>query len=67
MQNTAAIEVGYSIRDRFGGMGRFKGELTCKRWVNSVIINAVTEINNRCHYMYTISALYQINNLNVST
>ncbi len=46
--------------------------LRCKGWVNSVIINVITEINYRCNYMqvfykykynvktcmYTISALY---------
>ncbi len=26
------------VRDRFGSMGRFKGGLSCKGWVNSVII-----------------------------
>ncbi len=65
------------VRDRFGG----KGGLKCKGWVNSVIINVITEINYRCNYMqvfflnkhnvktwmYTISALYQIINLNVIT
>ncbi len=25
------------IGDRFGGMGRFKGGLRCKGWVNSVM------------------------------
>ncbi len=30
------------IRDRFGGMGRFKGGLRCKGWVNSVIIDVTT-------------------------
>ncbi len=35
------------VRDRFGGMGRFKGELRCKGWVNSVVINVITEI----HYL----------------
>ncbi len=30
------------VRDRFGGMGRFKGGLKCKGWVNSVIINVIT-------------------------
>ncbi len=27
------------VRDVFGGIGRFKGRLRCKGWVNSVIIN----------------------------
>jgi len=33
----AAIEVGYmgKVRDRFGGMGIFKGGLRCKVGVNS--------------------------------
>ncbi len=65
--------------DRFGGMGRFKGGLRCKGWVNSVIINVITEINYRCNYMQvflkykynvktcTLSALYQMIHLNVST
>ncbi len=39
------------VRDRFGGMGRFKGGLRCKRRVNSVIINVITGINYRCNYM----------------
>ncbi len=39
------------VRDRFGGMGRFKGGLRCKGWVNSVIINVITEINYRCNYI----------------
>ncbi len=58
-------------------MGRFKGGLRCKGWVNSVIINVITDVTT-CRYfykskynvqtcMYTISALYQIINLNVST
>ncbi len=33
------------VRGRFVGMGRFKGGLRCKGWVNSVIINIITEIN----------------------
>jgi len=33
------------VRDRFGGMGRFKGGLRCKGRVNSVIIDVITEIN----------------------
>ncbi len=61
-------------------MGRFKGGLRCKGWVNCLIINVITEINYRCNSifffkykynvktcMYTISALYQMINLNVST
>ncbi len=32
-------------------MGRFKGGLRSKGWFNSVIINAITEINYRCKYM----------------
>ncbi len=42
------------VRDRFGGMGRFKGGLRCKEWVNSVIINVITEINLRFNYMQVI-------------
>ncbi len=30
------------IWDRFGGMGRFKGGLRCKGWLNSVFINVIT-------------------------
>ncbi len=30
------------VRNRFGGLGRFKGGLRCKGWVNSVIINLIT-------------------------
>ncbi len=71
------------VRDKFGGMGRFKGGLRCKGWVNSVIINVITEMNDiqyvttyrsfkKYKYnvktcMYTISALYQMINVNVST
>jgi len=49
----------------------------CKGWLNSVSINVITEINymqvflkhkyNVKTCMYTISALYQMINLNVST
>ncbi len=35
----------------FGGVGRFKGGLRSKGWFNSVIINAIAEINYRCNYM----------------
>ncbi len=31
-------------KDRFGGMGRFKGGLRCKEWVNSAIINVITDV-----------------------
>ncbi len=62
-------------------MGRFKGGLRYKGWVNSVFINVVPEVIYRFNYMqvfvlykynietcmYTISALYQIINLNIST
>lgn len=61
------------VRNRFGGVGLFKGGLSCKRRLNSVIIEVITEINHSCNYilyistmqtfMYTISAL----NRNVST
>ncbi len=37
------------IRDRFGGMGRFKGRLRCTGLVNSVIKHVITEINYRCN------------------
>ncbi len=68
----------FKVSDMFGDMGWFKGGLRCKGWINSVIINVITEINYRwvfyfkCKYnvktcMYTISALYNIINLSVST
>ncbi len=63
------------VINRFGGIGRFKCRLRCKAWVNSVIINVINymqvfffiqaQCKNTC--MYTISALYQIINLNRST
>ncbi len=34
------------VRDRFGGMGRFKGGLRCKGWVNSVIIKGTIKIKS---------------------
>ncbi len=63
------------VRDRFGGMSRCKCGLRCKGWVNSV--NVITDVI-ACRYllkskynvktcMYTISTLYQMINLNVST
>lgn len=65
----------------FGGMGKFRGGLMCKEWVNGVIIIVIREINYRFNYrpiffkykhnvkacMYTIFALYQMIHLNVST
>ncbi len=48
------------VRDRFGGMGRFKGGLRCKGWVNCVcyitinyiyLINCYITINYRCNYI----------------
>ncbi len=29
------------FRDSFGGINKFKGELRCKGWFNSVIINYI--------------------------
>ncbi len=37
------------VRDRFGGMGRFKGGLRCKEWVNSIITEIITYVI-RCRY-----------------
>ncbi len=34
----------FKFRGRFGGMGRFMGGLRCKGWVNSVIINVITDV-----------------------
>ncbi len=39
------------VRNRFSGIGRFKGELRCKGRVNSVTINVITEINCRFNGM----------------
>ncbi len=36
------------VRDKFGGMGR----LRCKGWANSVTINVISEINDRCNYIH---------------
>ncbi len=30
------------VRDMFGDVGKFKGGLRCKWWVNSVILNVIT-------------------------
>ncbi len=55
----------------------FKGGLRCMGWANSVTINVITSVITSKYFfkykynvktcMYTISALYQIINLNVST
>ncbi len=44
----------------------FKGGLRCKGWVNSVIINIITEINYRCNciqvflkYKYNVNTCTQ--------
>ncbi len=39
------------VRDKFGGMGWFKGGLRCEGWVTSVIITVITEINYRSNCM----------------
>ncbi len=56
-------------------MGRFKGGLRCEGWINSVIINVITDVITYRYFskysvktcMYKISALYLIINVNVST
>lgn len=48
------------VRDRFGGMGRFKGRLRSEGWINSVIIKAITEINYRCNYIQFFLYLYKV-------
>jgi len=45
------------VGDRFGGMGRIKGELKCKERVNSVIKEVVTEIKHSCNYMQVCCAM----------
>ncbi len=48
------------IRDRFGNMDSFKGGLRCKGWVNSVIINAITDVityRNLKIYKYNVKRL----------
>ncbi len=47
-------------------MGRFKGGLRCKGWINSVIINVITEVNYRCNYMQVFFKIQvQYKNMNV--
>ncbi len=58
-------------------MGRFKSALRCKGWVNSVVINVITDVTTYRYFikykhnlktrMHTIRALYQMIHLNVST
>ncbi len=48
-----------TVRDGFGGLGRFKGRLRCKGWVNSVI-NVISENYYRCNYML-VFFLYKYN------
>ncbi len=48
------------VRDRFGGMDMFKGGLRYMGYVNSVIVNVITEINYRYINM-------QVFFLNIST
>lgn len=38
------------VGDSFGGMGRFNRGLRCKGWINSVILNGITEIEYKCNY-----------------
>jgi len=40
------------VRDRCGGMGRFKGRLRCEGRVNFVITNVITLINYGCNDMF---------------
>ncbi len=42
------------VRDMFGGMGRFKGWLMCKGWVNSVNKNVITVVINAVIYFFVI-------------
>lgn len=37
------------VGDRFCVMGRFMAGLRCKGWVNSVILNVITEVNYTCN------------------
>ncbi len=44
------------VRDRVGGMVRFKGGLRCKGWVNSVIMIVITDVIT-CRYFKNISTM----------
>lgn len=49
------------VRDRFGGMDRFKGGLGGKGRVNSIIIAVITEIKYRCnHTRYYFKYKYNV-------
>ncbi len=49
-----------------GGMGRFKGGLRCKGWVQQCNIIVLTEINYRCNYIYVFfKILVQCKNMYV--
>ncbi len=45
------------VRDMFGGMGRFKGGLRCEGWVNSVIINVITDVTTYRYFFLNISTM----------
>ncbi len=47
----------FKVSDMFGGMGWFKGGLTCKGWINSVIIHVITEINYRWVFFLNVSTM----------
>ncbi len=61
LKNTfAVIEVGYGlVRGRFGGMGKLKGGLRCKVWVNSVIINV------RFHFILMVPLTHSVVTLHI--
>ncbi len=49
-----------TVRVRFGGMGGFKGGLRCEGWINSVIINVITDvITYRYFFKYSVKTCVQ--------
>ncbi len=62
----------FKVRDRFGGMGSFKGGFRCNGWVNHVTINVIAcRYSYKYNYyvktcMHTISVLYKMISLNFS-
>ncbi len=50
------------VRDRLSGMGWFKDGLRCKGWVNSVIINAITEMNYK--HIFFFKYKYNVKHVN---